>query len=161
MHTYTHIHIHRHTHTYIHIHIHIHTRTHTYIHTLTHIHHTHTHIHTHTCAHTAVRCVTCILHSNSISHHLRVCWLCHRFVAGNNSVLLATDVAARGLDIPAVDHVIHYQVPKTTEVSPHVSNNTEHHVSHAALFLLCDVYKFKCILKIETSTSQNNSTNTS
>ena len=39
-----------------------------------------------------------------------------RFVAGSNSVLLATDVAARGLDIPAVEHVIHYQVPKNTEV---------------------------------------------
>jgi len=39
-----------------------------------------------------------------------------RFVAGSEAVLLATDVAARGLDIPAVDHVIHYQVPKDTEV---------------------------------------------
>ena len=37
-------------------------------------------------------------------------------MADSKSVLLATDVAARGLDIPAVDHVIHYQVPKTTEV---------------------------------------------
>jgi len=40
----------------------------------------------------------------------------NRFVAGNEAVLLATDVAARGLDIPAVEHVIHYQVPKDTEV---------------------------------------------
>jgi len=39
-----------------------------------------------------------------------------RFVAGSEAVLLATDVAARGLDIPAVEHVIHYQVPKDTEV---------------------------------------------
>jgi superfamily II DNA/RNA helicase len=26
-------------------------------------------------------------------------------------------VAARGLDIPGVEHVIHYQVPRTSEVS--------------------------------------------
>lgn len=39
------------------------------------------------------------------------------FVPGNaNGLLLATDVAARGLDIPGVQHVIHYQVPRTTEV---------------------------------------------
>jgi ATP-dependent RNA helicase DDX24/MAK5 len=30
--------------------------------------------------------------------------------------LIATDVAARGLDIPLVDHVIHYQLPRTAEV---------------------------------------------
>jgi len=35
-----------------------------------------------------------------------------------NGLLLATDVAARGLDIPGVQHVIHYQVPRTTEVLP-------------------------------------------
>lgn len=35
--------------------------------------------------------------------------------ANARGVLLATDVAARGLDIPDVQHVIHYQVPKTTE----------------------------------------------
>jgi superfamily II DNA helicase RecQ len=39
-----------------------------------------------------------------------------RFTSQPNSVLVATDVAARGLDIPSVDHVIHYQVPRTTEV---------------------------------------------
>ena len=82
-------------------------------------------------------------------------------MSGNKSVLLATDVAARGLYIPAVVHVIHYQVPKTTEVSLHACTNTEYHVSHAALFLFCDVFKFKCILKIEISMPQSNSTNTS
>ncbi|VDO67156.1 unnamed protein product [Onchocerca flexuosa] len=39
-----------------------------------------------------------------------------KFAIEENSVLLATDVAARGLDIRDVQHVIHYQVPKTAEV---------------------------------------------
>lgn len=39
-----------------------------------------------------------------------------RFSNNPNSLLLATDVAARGLDIPDVQHVIHYQVPRTSEV---------------------------------------------
>lgn len=41
---------------------------------------------------------------------------CSLFLEVANSILLATDVAARGLDIRGVEHVIHYQVPKTAEV---------------------------------------------
>ena len=33
-----------------------------------------------------------------------------------NSVLLATDVAARGLDIKNIENVVHYQVSRTSEV---------------------------------------------
>ena len=40
-----------------------------------------------------------------------------RFKSSSTGLLLATDVAARGLDIPAVEHVIHYQVPKDPDVS--------------------------------------------
>ena len=49
--------------------------------------------------------------------HLFV-FLCFRFKSSTSGLLLATDVAARGLDIPAVEHVIHYQVPKDPDVSP-------------------------------------------
>ena len=52
----------------------------------------------------------------------------YRFVAGSKSVLLATDLAVQGLDIPTVEQVIHYQAPKTTKVCPCVSTNTEYHV---------------------------------
>jgi ATP-dependent RNA helicase RhlE len=37
------------------------------------------------------------------------------FKAGRVTVLVATDVAARGLDIPAVSHVINYDLPSTYE----------------------------------------------
>eukprot|EP01117_Protostelium_nocturnum_P019264 TRINITY_DN8308_c0_g1_i1.p1 TRINITY_DN8308_c0_g1~~TRINITY_DN8308_c0_g1_i1.p1 ORF type:complete len:782 (+),score=368.78 TRINITY_DN8308_c0_g1_i1:112-2457(+) len=47
-----------------------------------------------------------------------------RFTDNENSVLVATDVAARGLDIPNVDHVIHYHVPKHREVYIHRSGRT-------------------------------------
>jgi ATP-dependent RNA helicase DDX24/MAK5 len=39
-----------------------------------------------------------------------------RFRDNKNCVLIATDVAARGLDIALLDHVIHYQLPRTAEV---------------------------------------------
>ncbi|XP_058462389.1 ATP-dependent RNA helicase DDX24 isoform X2 [Malaya genurostris] len=47
-----------------------------------------------------------------------------RFTQNPTALLIATDVAARGLDIPNVDHVIHYQVPKTTENYIHRSGRT-------------------------------------
>ncbi|KAK5584473.1 hypothetical protein RB653_006085 [Dictyostelium firmibasis] len=47
-----------------------------------------------------------------------------RFRTLDNVVLIATDVAARGLDIPLVQHVIHYQVPRTTQLYIHRSGRT-------------------------------------
>ena len=39
-----------------------------------------------------------------------------RFTSNEEGFMVATDVAARGLDIPNVEHVVHYQVPRTSEV---------------------------------------------
>ncbi|KAJ8033530.1 ATP-dependent RNA helicase DDX24 [Holothuria leucospilota] len=47
-----------------------------------------------------------------------------RFTENPKGLLLATDVAARGLDIPNVQHVIHYQAPRTTEIYIHRSGRT-------------------------------------
>ncbi|KAJ9580890.1 hypothetical protein L9F63_023935, partial [Diploptera punctata] len=47
-----------------------------------------------------------------------------RFRDNPVGVLLATDVAARGLDIPNVQHVVHYQVPRTSEGYVHRSGRT-------------------------------------
>lgn len=47
-----------------------------------------------------------------------------RFTKNPAGLLIATDVAARGLDIPNVEHVIHYQVPRTTENYIHRSGRT-------------------------------------
>ncbi len=40
-----------------------------------------------------------------------------RFTSSKSGVLVASDVAARGLDLPAVEHIVHYQVPRNSEVS--------------------------------------------
>lgn len=47
-----------------------------------------------------------------------------RFSSNPHALLLATDVAARGLDIPSIQHVIHYQVPRTAETYIHRSGRT-------------------------------------
>lgn len=46
------------------------------------------------------------------------------FRDGRFNVLIATDVAARGLDIPNVDLVIHYELPNTSELFVHRSGRT-------------------------------------
>lgn len=41
-----------------------------------------------------------------------------------SSVLIATDVAARGLDIPNIDHVAHYHLPRSADIYIHRSGRT-------------------------------------
>jgi len=47
-----------------------------------------------------------------------------KFSNSDNGLLVATDVAARGLDIPNIKHIIHYQVPRSTELYIHRSGRT-------------------------------------
>lgn len=46
------------------------------------------------------------------------------FSAAEDAVLIASDVAARGLDIPQVDHVIHYQLPRAADIYIHRAGRT-------------------------------------
>ena len=43
---------------------------------------------------------------------------------GTRCVLVATDVAARGLDIPSVASVIHYDIARTVDTFIHRSGRT-------------------------------------
>jgi len=46
------------------------------------------------------------------------------FRAGEKSVLVATDIAARGIDVSGISHVINYDAPETTEAYIHRSGRT-------------------------------------
>ena len=46
------------------------------------------------------------------------------FREGRHRILVATDVAARGLDIPAIEHVINYDIPDTVEDYVHRAGRT-------------------------------------
>ncbi|TPX15434.1 uncharacterized protein E0L32_004414 [Thyridium curvatum] len=56
---------------------------------------------------------------------------------GTASILIATDVAARGLDIPGIDVVIHYHVPRTADAYVHRSGRTARAESSGLSVLLC------------------------
>jgi ATP-dependent RNA helicase DDX54/DBP10 len=43
------------------------------------------------------------------------------FRSGKKSVLVVTDVAARGIDVPLIDHVIHYAFPSSPKLFVHRS----------------------------------------
>lgn len=61
-----------------------------------------------------------------------------KFRARADSVLIATDVAARGLDIKDLDCVIHYQVPKTCESYIHRSGRTARLSKKGTSLTLCE-----------------------
>ncbi|XP_039432166.1 ATP-dependent RNA helicase DDX24 [Culex pipiens pallens] len=71
-----------------------------------------------------------------------------RFTQNPAALLIATDVAARGLDIPNVDHVIHYQVPKTTENYVHRSGRTARATREGIAILLTGADEVKDYVKL-------------
>lgn len=65
------------------------------------------------------------------------------FQAGTLSVLVATDVAARGLHIPGVSHVINYDLPDDPEDYVHRIGRTARAGAEGdAISLVCETYAF-------------------
>ncbi|KAJ8932925.1 hypothetical protein NQ314_014342 [Rhamnusium bicolor] len=71
-----------------------------------------------------------------------------RFRDIENSVLVATDVAARGLDIPCVEHVLHYQTPRTSESYVHRSGRTARASQQGITVLLMEPNELQNYLRL-------------
>lgn len=71
-----------------------------------------------------------------------------RFKNNPKAVLVASDVAARGLDIPLVDHVIHYQLPRSGEIYVHRSGRTARANHDGVSLLLCSPEEMKIYQKL-------------
>lgn len=71
-----------------------------------------------------------------------------RFTASDTALLVATDVAARGLDIPNVQHVIHYQVPRTSENYVHRSGRTARAKTEGLTLLLMEPSEIKDYVRL-------------
>ncbi|KAK4237244.1 P-loop containing nucleoside triphosphate hydrolase protein [Achaetomium macrosporum] len=89
-----------------------------------------------------------------------------RFKADNpdkqaSSVLIATDVAARGLDIPSIDLVIHYHVPRSADDYVHRSGRTARAANSGVSILLCGpkeaVPTQRLIAKVHAAAAANTS----
>ncbi|GME56364.1 ATP-dependent RNA helicase mak5 [Neofusicoccum parvum] len=60
-----------------------------------------------------------------------------RFSSQPGSILIATDVAARGLDIKGVELIIHYHLPRTADMYVHRSGRTARGDSSGSSILIC------------------------
>ncbi|HCN82298.1 MAG TPA: helicase, partial [Sphingobacteriaceae bacterium] len=47
-----------------------------------------------------------------------------KFRNGSHSLLVTTDLASRGLDIPEIEYIIHYQLPHNEEAFLHRNGRT-------------------------------------
>ncbi len=62
-----------------------------------------------------------------------------KFRGGAHNVFIATDLAARGLDIPEIRHVVHYQLPPSQEAFIHRNGRTARmHASGEAYVILAE-----------------------
>lgn len=71
------------------------------------------------------------------------------FKSGRKSILVATDVAARGLDIPSVDIVINYDIPMDSKSYIHRVGRTARAGRSGKSISLVSQYDLELILRIE------------
>ncbi|XP_027330085.1 DEAD-box ATP-dependent RNA helicase 53, mitochondrial-like isoform X2 [Abrus precatorius] len=71
------------------------------------------------------------------------------FRSGHFNVLIATDVASRGLDIPNVDLIIHYDLPNSSEIFVHRSGRTGRAGKKGTAILVYTEHQSKAVRLIE------------
>lgn len=77
-----------------------------------------------------------------------------RFSRGQVNILLATDVAARGLDIDDISHVINYDMPRTADVYVHRIGRTGRAGRKGTAISLIEAHDMGVLAKIERYTEQ-------
>ncbi|KAK1303415.1 DEAD-box ATP-dependent RNA helicase 53 [Acorus calamus] len=71
------------------------------------------------------------------------------FRDGRFNVLVATDVAARGLDVPNVDLIIHYELPNNSEIFVHRSGRTGRAGKKGCAILIYNDHQTRAVRVIE------------
>ncbi|RHY65175.1 hypothetical protein DYB38_003250 [Aphanomyces astaci] len=79
-----------------------------------------------------------------------------QFRAHEKGILIATDVAARGLDIPSVDYVVHYHIPRSAETFVHRSGRTARASKHGLSISFLPLIKERVKLAESIFATDNN-----
>ena len=77
-----------------------------------------------------------------------------RFRSGENMVLITTDVAARGIDIPDVDYVINYDLPDVSENYVHRVGRTGRGNKKGQALAFCSTEEIPFLEEIEVYTGE-------
>jgi ATP-dependent RNA helicase RhlE len=77
------------------------------------------------------------------------------FRSGRSPVLVATDIAARGIDVDGVTHVVNFELPEVPESYVHRIGRTARAGADGAAFSLCDHTERHLLRAIEKLTRQS------
>ena len=96
-------------------------------------------------------CVCCAhMHCSAQYADCSVFRALNKFKAGERSILVATDVASRGLDIPSVDFVLNYDVPANSKDYVHRVGRTARAGRSGRSLTLVTQYDVELYQRIET-----------
>ncbi|GAA6183399.1 MULTISPECIES: ATP-dependent RNA helicase SrmB [Aliiglaciecola] len=77
-----------------------------------------------------------------------------RFKDGEINILLATDVASRGIDVDNISHVINYDLPRTADIYVHRIGRTGRAGKKGTAISIAEAHEMGIIAKIERYTQQ-------
>ncbi|HEY7866011.1 MAG TPA: helicase-related protein, partial [Psychromonas sp.] len=78
----------------------------------------------------------------------------NQFRAGKINILIATDVAARGIDVPDITHVINYDMPRSADVYVHRIGRTARGGKKGIAISLVEAHDVDMLAKVERYTDQ-------
>ncbi|WP_037027384.1 ATP-dependent RNA helicase SrmB [Psychromonas aquimarina] len=77
-----------------------------------------------------------------------------QFRTGHINILIATDVAARGIDVPDITHVINYDMPRSADIYVHRIGRTARGGKKGTAVSLIEAHDIDILAKVERYTDQ-------
>ncbi|WP_019616728.1 ATP-dependent RNA helicase SrmB [Psychromonas ossibalaenae] len=77
-----------------------------------------------------------------------------QFRTGDINILVATDVAARGIDVPDITHVVNYDMPRSADIYVHRIGRTARGGKKGTAISLIEAHDIDILAKVERYTDQ-------